>query len=43
MFDKDGYVQFSLNVFIETGLVIKLRGIGVHNLKEIQPAFLEER
>ena len=42
MFDKNDYVQFSLNVFIDTDLVRKLRSIGSHNLKDITPKFLEE-
>ncbi|MDG2227310.1 MAG: WYL domain-containing protein [Flavobacteriales bacterium] len=42
MFDNDDYVEFSLNVFIDTDLVRKLRSIGVHNLKEINPPFLDK-
>jgi hypothetical protein len=42
MIDKDGYVEFELEVFLDSDLVRKLRSIGIHNLKDIKPDMLEE-
>ena len=42
MFDKDGYVEFELEVFLDSDLVRKLRSIGNHNLKDIKPDILDE-
>jgi len=41
MYDDDGYVKFSLNVFLDTDLVRKLRSIGTQNIKDISNEALD--
>ena len=41
-YEANGFVQVSLNVFPDSDLIRHLRSFGVHNLKNIQPDFLDE-
>lgn len=40
-FDQSGYVKVSLIIFPDTDLVRHLRTFGVHNIRNIQPDFLD--
>ena len=41
-YEANGFVQVFLNVFPDSDLIRHLRSFGVHNLKNIQPDFLDE-
>jgi hypothetical protein len=40
--DEDGWVKIKLKMFPEADLIRKIRGMGVHNLKDLKPTFLNK-